>query len=375
MSWTLLPAGAFADHADRWQRLNDEYAASPLLTPDFVLPLLAEFGTGKELLATFETRGEVLAMAILTPRGIGAWETFQPSQAPIGMWLHRRFVELAPLLAELIRALPGFPQVLGLTQLDPEITARPALHPNLRSLDYIRTAWVTLSGSFEDYWSARGKNLRQNMKKQRNKLEKEGVVTRLECSTSPADVAAALADYGRLESAGWKAEIGTAIHPDNAQGRFYQTMLEAFCRRGAARIYRYWFNDRVVAMDLCIEGGEQIVILKTTYDESIKDGTSPAFLLRQEECEHLFTERRFKRIEFYGKVMDWHLKWTGDTRTLYHLNCYRFSTVAKLHDRLKPAAPVAQVAPATPETPAEPMAPAVAGNKPGQALQEDSVRL
>ena len=343
MTWTLVPATQFAAYAERWQELNDANGASPLLAPDFVRPLLAQFGTGGELLACCEIVGKVQALAIVTPRGRGAWETFQPSQAPIGLWLHRPGCNLQAMLAALLRKLPGFPLVLGLTQLDPELTPHPAAASRLRQIDYVATARVTLTGSFEDYWNARGKNLRQNMKKQRNKLEKEGVTTRLECSTAPQDVAAALADYGRLESAGWKADIGTAIHPDNAQGRFYQAMLEGFARRGAARLYRYWFNDRVVAMDLCIEGGDHIVILKTTYDESIKDGSSPAFLLRQEECEQLFAEQRLKRIEFYGKVMDWHLKWTGEVRTLYHLNCYRFGVLARLHERLRPP-PVAAVA-------------------------------
>ena len=348
MNWTLLPASRLADHAGRWQSLNDDTGGSPLLSPDFVLPLLEQFGTGRELLALCELNGKTQAMAILTPRAKGVWDTFQPSQAPIGLWLHRPGNDLAALLSTLLRALPGFPLMIGLTQLDPELTPRPVPEARLRMMEYVQTARVTLAGSFEDYWSARGKNLRQNMKKQRNKLDKEGVLTRLECSTAPQDVAAALADYGRLESAGWKAEIGTAIHPDNAQGRFYQRMLENFARRGAARLYRYYFNERVVAMDLCIEGPDHIVILKTTYDESIKDGTSPAFLLRQQQCEQLFAEQRLARIEFYGKVMDWHLKWTGEVRMLYHVNCYRFSALASLHERLRPR-------PATPATPATPV--------------------
>ena len=349
MNWTLLPANRLTDHAARWQSLNDAVGASPLLAPEFVLPLIEEFGTGRELLALCERDGVVNAMAILTPRGRGVWDTFQPSQAPIGLWLHRPGSDLSVLLSTLMRALPGFPLVVGLTQLDPELTARPAPETRLRLMDYVLTARVALSGTFEEYWNARGKNLRQNMKKQRNKLEKEGVGTRLECNTAPQDVAGALADYGRLESAGWKAEIGTAIHPDNAQGRFYQRMLEGFARRGAARLYRYYFNDRVVAMDLCVEGPDHIVILKTTYDESIKDGTSPAFLLRQEQCEQLFGERRLARIEFYGKVMDWHLKWTGDARMLYHVSCYRFGALASLHERLRPVAtvPVASASAAT----------------------------
>ena len=352
MTWTLQPASQFAAFASRWQALNVACNASPLLAPEFVAPLLTEFGTGRELIACHERDGAVQALAILTPRGRGIWETFQPSQAPIGIWLHRPEEDLAVLLSSLMRKLPGFSLVLGLTQLDPDLAARPAVDARLRMIDYVQTAHVPLAGTFDEYWNARGKNLRQNMKKQRNKLEKEGVVTRLECSTAPQDVAAALADYGRLESAGWKAEIGTAIHPDNAQGRFYQAMLEAFATRGAARMYRYWFNDRVVAMDLCIEGADHIVILKTTYDESIKDGSSPAFLLRQEECEQLFGEQRLARIEFYGKVMDWHLKWTNAVRMLYHLNCYRFGALASLHGRLK-AAPAAPASASTAAPPTE----------------------
>jgi CelD/BcsL family acetyltransferase involved in cellulose biosynthesis len=255
------------------------------------------------------------------------------------MWLQRTEADYSQLLAALTRKLPGFPLMLGVTQQDPQLFPRPQDASNLKTLDYIQTARVTLQGSFDDYWNVRGKNLRQNMKKQRNKLEKEGVITRLQLSTAPEDVAQALADYGKLESAGWKAQLGTAIHPENAQGRFYQTMLEAFCRRGAGRIYRYWYNDKIVAMDLCIEGDGTLIILKTTYDESIKDGTSPAFLLRQEQFKELFDEARLRSIEFYGKVMDWHLKWTEEVRTMYHVNHYRFAVLPLLRNAIKrPAA-------------------------------------
>ena len=45
-------------------------------------------------------------------------------------------------------------------------------------------------------------------------------------------------------------------------------VFEAFCARGTGRIYRYLFDDKVVAMDLCIEDAGVLVILKTTYDET-----------------------------------------------------------------------------------------------------------
>jgi hypothetical protein len=64
----------------------------------------------------------------------------------------------------------------------------------------------------------------------------------------------------------WKAEGGTAIHLQNAQGKFYLNMLEEFFRQGAGRMFRYWYNYKIVAMDLCIEGNGSIIALKTTYE-------------------------------------------------------------------------------------------------------------
>ncbi len=52
-------------------------------------------------------------------------------------------------------------------------------------------------------------------------------------------------------------------------------------------------------------------------------------LMRQEAFRRIFADTRVRRIEFYGKVMDWHTKWTREIRTMYHLNCYRYSFLAR----------------------------------------------
>ncbi|HWI12918.1 MAG TPA: GNAT family N-acetyltransferase, partial [Burkholderiales bacterium] len=199
--------------------------------------------------------------------------------------------------------------------------------------------------TFEEYWAARGKNLRHNVRKQRNRLEKVGATTRLEVLRLPEEVAAAIADFGNLESAGWKATGGTAVHPGNAQGRFYRAMLEEFCRLGCARIYRYRFDERVVAMDLCIEAGGTLIVLKTAHDDAIT-GMSPAFLMREEAFRHIFEERRIQRIEFYGRLMDWHTKWSHEVRTMYHVNCYRWPVVGRLKETLARARALGRRAPA-----------------------------
>lgn len=331
MSWTVVPASRFGDHLPRWQALHADCGGSPLLAADFLAAALDTLGIGEELLAWYEEAGLTRVMTVVTPAGLGRWATFQPSQAPVGFWLQRDAGLPEPYIPGLLRVLPGAALVLGITQCDPMLLPRPAASARTRTLDYIETARISLAPGFEAYWNARGKNLRSNLKKQRKRLQQEGCATRLQVLRAPEEMAGAVRDYGMLETQGWKGAAGSAVRGDDAQGRFYRAMLEAFARRGAARVYRYFIGDRLAAMDLCVEGGGCVVVLKTAYDESLGGALSPALLMREEACRDIFEDGRFERIEFYGRVMEWHLRWTDEIRTMYHLNSYRWPLLARLH--------------------------------------------
>lgn len=333
MSWTVVAATELGAQQARWRALHAQGAGSPLLAVEFVDALLKVFGSGKEMLAWYEDTAGTAAMAILVPGRFGIWNTFQPPQAPVGLWLQRGLDAPTALLPGLLRKLPGPALAVGLTQCDPMLMARPVESATVRTLDYIQTTRISVDGGFDAYWETRGKNLRNNLKKQRNRLRQEGIDTRLEILRQPHEMAQALADYGRLESGGWKAASGTAIDAGNEQGRFYCSMLEAFAARGAASVYRYSIGGELAAMDLCVEGGGSIVVLKTAYDERQGRQLSPALLMREESCRSLFEQGCFERIEFYGRVMEWHLRWTSEIRTMYHLNGYRWPVLARLHHR------------------------------------------
>jgi len=329
MSWSIQPIKDFALHAKTWDTLAVHRIGAPFLQAAFLQPAISAFARGDELLCLYQAQGQVRIAMIVAKQANGMWQTFQPSQLPLGAFVSDNTVDMADASLSLWSKLPGLSLGLGLTQLDPYFDLRPIDSAKRKSLDYIQTAWVDVGASFDSYWDARGKNLKQNIRKQHNKLQSEGITPRLECLRAVAEMGPALAQYGQLESAGWKMADGTAIHPNNEQGRFYRQMLENFAAQGQARVYRYWFGDKVVAMDLCIDDGHVIVILKTTYDESYK-AVSPSTLMRQTEFQQLFEEQEFKRIEFYGKVMEWHTRWTEVTRELYHANFFRFGAIPKL---------------------------------------------
>jgi len=346
--WKRHPARAalaLPAHAQAWDRLNAQRGDLPFLSSWALRAALEVFGDGHEQLFIATQGGRAVAMFMLRPDGPLRWRTFQPSQVPLGAWVAAADLPVDALAAGLLLRAPGLCLAVSITQVDPRFAPRAADDALTRHDDYIETGWLELQGSFDTYWAARGKNLRQNMRKQRNKLAADGIAAAMRVLRETREMAPALARYGQLESSGWKAGQGTAIHIDNEQGRFYRRLFEDAAERGEAVIYEYLFDARTVAMNLCLLRGGVLVVLKTAYDESIKS-LSPAFLLREEELQSWFATGEVSRIEYYGRLMDWHTKLTDTKRTLYHLTRFRWGWLRSLAERRSAQgtapAPVAQ---------------------------------
>lgn len=329
VTWELYPIEDLACLSATWDNLNASGPDSPLLDADFFQSALNCFGNGHEVIAICYADQQPIAATLLEKVGTGRWATFQPAQAPLGPWLAARPDDLPfAHLARLSQALPGNFQI-GVTQQDPQIHVPPSAEPRVMMVDYIETAAVTISGSFEDYWARRGKNLRQNLRRQRNRLNRESIDAKLVAVTKPGEVPAAVDAYGLLESQGWKGAEGTAVHPDNLQGRFYREMLGKHSERDETIVFQYYYGDHLVACDLCLHRNRVLVVLKTTHDECQKT-SSPALLMREEVMRRLFRGGAFDRLEFYGKIMDWHTKWTPSVRLMYHVNFWRWPWLRRL---------------------------------------------
>jgi len=335
--WKEAPAQALLQDAalsDAWDALNKEHSDLPFLSSLVVLPALKVFGQGGERLLMAHDAGRCVAMLLLRDIGKLRWQTFQPSQLPLGAWVAAAGQSVQEIASSLLHQWPmKLSLSVSITQVDPLFAPRAEDTADNRHDDYIDTAWVDIEGSFDDYWAARGKNLRQNMRKQRNKLEAESVSMQMRVLRDAAAMPGAIARYGALEAQGWKAQEGTAIHPDNDQGRFYTELLQGLAARGEASVYEYLFGEQTVAVNLCVQRGGTLTILKTTYDESIKV-YSPTFLLNQDMMQALFAEQQIKRLEYYGSLMEWHTRWTDNRRTLYHLTTFRNGVVKRLAESL-----------------------------------------
>ena len=330
--WKNLPASSLQKDSQllrAWDQLNAARGDLPFLAGDAIVSALKILGDGSERLLVGYDGTRVVAMFLLNPLAKFQWRTFQPSQLPVGAWVADAHLQLLAIARSLLRGPLRFCLGLSITQVDPHVAPRSDDTLDSVHTHYIDTAWLDIEGSFDEYWNARGKNLRQNMRKQRVKLLADGVKLTMQVLRAHAEMAPAVARYGSMESSGWKAQKGTAIHPDNAQGRYYRELLEQASLRGEAVVYQYLFDDRVVAMNLCLLRQGTLVVLKTTYDESIQT-YSPAFLLRENELQEIYQEGQIKRMEYFGRLMEWHTKLTEKKRTIYHLTVYRWPFVKKL---------------------------------------------
>ena len=334
LRWEVRPIAAFGDVAPLWDHLNARRANTPLLDSDFFQILLRHHGApDSAVVAVASHQNEPIAAGLLSRVALGSCQTFQPSQAPLGAWVDLGIEEIETLLRNLLPALPGYPLVVAVTQQDPSISTRPMTGAFLRTIDYIDTAAVPVDSSFADYWERRGKNLIKNIRRQRNKLQREGVAVSTRWVSDPAAIGRAVDEYGVLESRGWKGAEGTALHPDNLQGRLYRDLMEHYASRDEAFVYQYFYGSELVASELCLHRHKTMYMLKTTYDEAQR-GTSPAMLMRQEMLMEIFDRKIFSAIEFYGRLMDWQPKWTEHRKTLYHINVYRSRILAAVKARM-----------------------------------------
>jgi hypothetical protein len=362
LTWQRLPAKRLFDTevlSEAWDRLNAARGALPFLDTDVLQLAFAAFRPqGVELLVG-KIAEQTQCMLLVQRVGFGRWQLYQPSQIPLGPLVAATNLSLDGIARSALNALPFTTLVLSFTQLDPRHWP-PRAEPACVVKRYISTGWIDCAQDFDSYWAARSANLRASVGKAQRRLEAEGRTLRMRVLTQPADMAAAVERYGTLEASGWKGRKGTAVAPGTPQGDFYRDWLQEAATHGEARVYELLVSEpttagagngngndavepttvateRTIAADLCVVRGDALILLKIAYDEAF-ERYSPSTLLRREFMQHLLShgkdpgesQSRVRRVEFFGRLMDWHRRWTGEQRSLYHLTTFRWRWLAKL---------------------------------------------
>lgn len=334
ITWHCFPSAEFPSLAARWQALCDATIGSPLLSADFVDVALSHFGRGDELVCLGERRGATIAGTILQRKGAIAWQTFQPSQMPLGPWLQSPGDSTAEIAGSLLRQLPGAALWLDITQLDSGFYPQND-GPNLMTVDSITTGRVLLAPDMDTFMA--GNTIKSNpkptaalMRRMRTAQQLHGTIT-LEVSTAADGAKEFVNNYAAIESRSWKAAGGSAIVSGDPQAKFYTALMERLAPTGAARMYTLKFGNIPVAHQIAVAGDGVVILLKTTYDPDYRN-LGPGVIQTYRIIENIIDERRaFRSVEMYGRFNESQKLWVGETRAIYHANVYRFKSLALLH--------------------------------------------
>jgi len=188
--------------------------------------------------------------------------------------------------------------------------------------------WLTLSGSWDGFFSALPVKHRGNLRNRLRHLESVGPVN-LETITGGEALPEGLEAALRLEAAAWKGAAGTAIAADGAVSAFYTAFAMRAAEQGWLRLHFLRAGAARVAFDYSLEYGGRMHLLKCGYDPDYSR-YSPYNLLLASVLEELFVQGEAQGYEFLGEVADWKLQWTRRARGNVWLFLFAHSAKGRL---------------------------------------------
>lgn len=334
--WKFVDAKQFDTYQAEWGKLNSAGPRTPLLDASLVRIALHHFGSGHEKLGVARRDRQIVAMALFCPKRFGALNMFQPSQLPLGPFVSRTDIPLSELTRALIASLPFRYVLSSLSQLDSLFFARPPQSArDARTLTHIQTGYIDLPATYAEYIESRPRKKRNQVAKRIEKAEADIGPVHLTVHGDAEEAAGLVGAFADMESAGWKAKAGSAITRGGDQEKFYTEVLQHFGRIGQLKIFQLHFGEKRAAMQLAVHAEGCLYLLKSSYDESLKD-YSPGVALKQYLIEQLYNESTpFHRVEFYGRVIEPHRTWITGSREIFHANIYRAPVLARIHDAMR----------------------------------------
>lgn len=303
-----------------WDRLNQEYCNShPLLHSKFVEPLTRHFPSNIEILAAYDNDKCKALMLMQSAKGI-IQSSYLPSQSQMALALTP---EAFPNVFEQQHScIPAKVLRIDLFSIDPKYQPGIARLSGLELTPKSTNAVIDCSGNFDRYWAQRPKNLRKNISRYINRANKELGGYTLQIANCEQSVGEAVDRYGLLESEGWKGKCGTALHPENVQGRYYREIMQNFAETGNACVSELWAGGEMVASRLLVGNDNMLVVLKTTYSEPLKQYAFGR-LLFYETIKFVFEHRLAPELDLYTDATKEQLDWSTQSREFYNGSLYR----------------------------------------------------
>lgn len=346
---TIVDYERFLELEPEWNRLVERAGIThPFLTHEWLRTWWEAFGEGKEIhIVRATSGGETVALApLMVSRVKLCGLTFRRLGFIYNVHTPRCDFLVAPgaeaAYGAIWRHLSQHNDrwdLIELAQLPQGSATLDAVGALARSDGYLIGRWnagespyVTLRGTWDDYFKMRDRKHRSNVRNRLNRLQRLGEVEFQEIG-SPEQSLPALEQGLQIEAKAWKGNAGTAIlcHPELY--RFYRTLAVRAAERGWLRIYFLSVDGKRIAFDYSLCYGRRLFILKPGYDPQYAP-FSPYNSLCYMKLRSAF-EAGLAEYDFLGVKDEWKLDWASETRPHYWLYVFRKTFPASLVHFLK----------------------------------------
>lgn len=324
--WEMYPAKShFSQYVDEWDRLNQViYGDHPFWRSSFIMPLLRYFCADDIYLAALKDQNDRCCGFLLLRKNKTCLQVYLPSQLQVAPCLipSSLVAEAVPLLFNIGGALGWRLQFFNQDPLFSTILDQTQFFSLFDISQHCKTTFIDIQGDFDRYWNSRSKNLRKNIKRKFNLIDRNFSSYRLEKITESPLLENAFVRYCEMETSSWKADSGTHIGQHNIQGDFYRDILLNFFKSNDSFIYELYFEDDLAASRLCIAHKDYTIILKTSYYDKYSE-YSPSYILLYLLLKKEFLEKTKKKIEFYTNASSEQISWSTGTRSIVHCEIYK----------------------------------------------------
>jgi len=341
---SLRSRQALADLEPAWRELWLRLGrGNPFNHPAWVLAWLKHLGSGirPEAAAVFEGR-DLVALAPLGRRRFGPWQRLTPLGSPLADYPEPLLdgqpgAGSAALVSQLLQVRWDWLDLIDLPADSPDLAGlQAALKGN--GLKPILVEWavcprVSLTGSWEDYWAAKKRKFRYNLKRSQRLLAEEAGPLRLEEIRGAAEVKAGLARAADIHAARWARRYTRTIFSSRAGRAFFDQALAGLAAEGLARLYLLWAGGDLAAFSLSFVGPRTHYYYIPGFDPQFSK-YSPGTLLLWELVARSFREGLI-RLDLMKGEEDYKSRWNNQVSGTVHLLAARPNDWARSGLRLR----------------------------------------
>jgi hypothetical protein len=150
--------------------------------------------------------------------------------------------------------------------------------------------------SAEDYIATHfSKSTSKSLRRKRAKLQENGEVT-LRTIDDPQEIREAFERFCQLEASGWKGQQGTALSQHAKDAAYSRAIMVNLVKTKHAFIAELTQADKIIASGLFLRCDNEIIFLRTAYDERLSS-QSPGVILDWMLTKELYDQPNFSLLD------------------------------------------------------------------------------